>query len=147
MLPCVAGTPESQALLRKVDEAVGGRWLLTECGTYLEPHPLAGRPARTLMHLALCNLWYEEDEAHAAAASINPGLLDDFDRRTSSSRMKRRGRGKGGNNPDAILPLRDPVPLATLPPGSQPRLYCACYELDDKWHVTGERAVLAWPQG
>jgi hypothetical protein len=103
-------------MLEKINESMGGRWLLIECGTYLDHHPLAGRPARALVHVALCNL------------TEFPGVSDKPKAKTSKERQSERY---------AVHVLKEPTPIAELPPGSTPMLHYAPFELDGNGHLTG----------
>lgn len=110
-------------MLEKINESVGGRWLLIECGTYLDQHQLAGRPARALVHVALCNLIDVQGVSDSSSSSSSKPRA-----RTSKERQSERY---------AVHVLKEPTPLSELPPGSTPMLHYAPFELDGNGHLTG----------
>jgi hypothetical protein len=142
-------------MLETVNDLVGGRWLLIQCGNFLDPHPLAGRPARALLHVALCYALPPQYTRHVAVGSEcdssagNNSSASNYTSResdtsaskyTSSESLSSASNNSGSQNSgsDRLRLLKEPTPCAELPPGSKPMLYFAPYELDQDGCLTGE---------
>lgn len=149
-------------MLETVDDLVGGRWLLIQCGNFVDPHPLAGWPARALLHVALCYALPQQYTQHVAVGSESDSSAGNNTRPevfnssasnitsskpdsstsnyTSSESLSSASNNSGSRNSgsDCLRLLKEPTPYADLPPGSKPMLYFAPYELDKYGCLTGE---------
>jgi hypothetical protein len=119
---------QSKEVLQRVNNLMGGRWLLVESGKYTAPeHPRVGKPARALVHVAM---FYAQEPQQDKA-----GFHDGFESRSSSK--GRRSRGKHSVVP-LIHTMKEPIKLSQLPEGSKSMWMPATYELDDSGWPTGE---------
>jgi hypothetical protein len=119
---------QSKEVLQRVNDLLGGRWLLVESGLYTTPgHPRVGEPARALVHVAMCYV----GEPQQGKAGI-----DGFESSSSGSKG-RRSRGQRMDVP-LIHTMKEPTKLSELPVGSKSMWLLATYELDTSGWPTGK---------
>jgi hypothetical protein len=115
----------SRAALQRVDEELGGAWMLAECKQYAAGHRLAGRPARALVHVTLWGFEEEDSSSSSSDASSNP-----------RSRKPKRKKA-GGADPQVTLFINAEA-TQTMSPGIRPFVHHAGYELNDDVWPTGK---------
>lgn len=111
----------SQAALQRVDKELGGSWVLAQCRNFVEGHELAGRPARTLVHVTLWG--FEED----------------------SSSSRRKLRKATDPYPDHKLTLfMNAEATQAMSLESHPFVHYAAYSLDANGWPTGKLCGVCW---
>jgi hypothetical protein len=150
----------SHDALKRVNHQLGGFWLLVQCGTFSGEHPLAGRPARALLHVSMwCLQGPESSTVSNAAASPSSdsssksgsssststeSSSDSRDSSDSSESSSRRPRGRPRKRQvtrkdDLELSLlKAPVKHGALPSCSKFHMHYAAYQLDADGWPTGE---------
>lgn len=140
----------SRTALQQVNEQFGGRWLLVECQTFRQEHPLAGERARALLHVTL---WAQEQQqepsADLDAAPASTSAATDTSQAVSSlaagrhQRQAARSRAAAKLNAVSVLTvMKTPTPRQEPAEHVTPIMFMSVYELSTDGWPTGERQVL-----
>lgn len=118
----------SKSVLEKVHELLGGRWLYVECANWDAGQPLAGQPARGLLHLCMCVLDRQpqltQADLPASSSSESGGMEAEIAKLAAAFK---------------IQALREPIPEHELPMNSQAVVTYGVFKLDSSGWPSGER--------
>jgi hypothetical protein len=140
--------PEAtRTVLQQVNEQLGGRWLLVECKEFNEKHPLAGQPARALLHV---HFWAKQQiqdppaGPDAAAPASNAAPTDNSQAVSSitavrQQRQAARDRAKqSATERTVVTVMKTPTPWQDLAEGVTQIMFLSVYELSKDGWPTGD---------